>query len=186
MLGRTFACAIVMIGIATPALAGERSAVPAIHLAAAPDTLRLLLEDDRVTSGMHLALIETVARFDVGVHSASPGPSDRSLVAFEALDVPAAAYLRGLEGSVDASRFTLTAPQPGFTGWPLPSFDKNSVAYDARDAIREVMANGARPPRIRGRTPLDTMLTFSLDGQDKSPVLSMGGPASVLNLLQAR
>ena len=174
MLGRLFVCAIVMMGVVTPAAAGERSSYSPL-----PDTLRLLLQDEQATYGAG-------TRHDARASLMAPAPLDDTLTSFETLTVPAAAYLNDLRGRAGASLFTLEAPQPGFTDWPIATLTKTPPRFGARAAIDDAMASYARPPVMRGRSRLDTMLTLRLDGQQETRTFSMRGPASVLNLIPVR
>jgi hypothetical protein len=180
MLGRSFVCAIVMMGVATPAAAGERSSY-----SPNPDTLRLLLLDAQATFTTQ-APLTALAPFEARAPLAATAPFASTLAGFETLAVPASVDLPGMEGRGGQSRYILEAPQPGFSDWPLPSIAKRTGTFGADDAIASAMANGARPPRMRGRSSLDTMLTIRLDGEESTRSVSMRGPASVLNLIPVR
>jgi len=177
MLGRLFVCAIVMMGVVTPAAAGERPSYSPF-----PDTLRLLLQDEQATFRAATPMM-LGPRFDARTRLLAPEPLAATLTAFEALTVPVIAYLPDLQGRGGLSRFALAAPQPGFTGWPIAVLTKPTGSFGALAVIDEAMASYARPPKMRGRSRLDTMLTFSLDGEETTRSLSMRGPASVLNLI---
>jgi len=178
MPGRSFVCAIVTMGIALPAAAGERPGYSPL-----PDALRLLMQDDDATFGARTPTLfaPADARRLTAAH-----PRTDTLTAFETLTVPAAPYLADLESRAGPSRYAIEAPHPGFTDWPLNALAKPRIGYGARAAIDEAMTNHARPPRMRGRSRLDTMLTFRLDGERTTRSLSMRGPASVLNFIPVR
>lgn len=150
MLARVLVCAIAMLGMAAPASAGERQG-----RAAAPDVLSLLLQDDSATFGSPSPF---AARSD---------PLPDTLTRFEALIVPGASL--SLESGISVT--DLAAPERRPLG-------ESSVPFDARRAIADVMADYPRP--YRRRDILDTMVTFRLDGEQRTRSLSLGGVAGAV------
>jgi hypothetical protein len=148
---RVLVCAIAMLGMAAPAAAGERHG----H-AAVPDVLSLLLQDDHATFG---SPTPSAVRTD---------PLPDTLTRFEALMVPASPLAL-------ASEISVTADLPVLDRHPLR---ETSVPFDARRAIADVMADYPRP--FRRRDILDTMVTFRLDGEQRTRSLSVGGVAGAV------
>jgi len=147
---RVLVCAIAMLGMAAPALAGERQG-----RAAAPDVLSLLLQDDSATFGSPSPF---VVRSD---------PLPDTLTRFEALIVPRAPL--SLESDIGVTDLAEPERRP---------LGESSVPFDARRAIAEVMADYPRP--FRRRDILDTMVTFRLDGEQRTRSLSLGGVAGAV------
>lgn len=151
MLVRVLACAIAMLGMAAPACAGER-----LGHAAAPDVLSLLLQDERATFGSPTPF------------AVPSDPLPDTLTRFEALMVP------GSPLSL-ASEVSLTADLPALDRRPLR---ETSVPFDARRAIADIMEDYPRP--FRRRDILDTMVTFRLDGEQRTRTVSLGGVAGAV------
>lgn len=150
MLVRVLVCAIAMLGMAAPASAGERQG-----RAAAPDVLSLLLQDDSATFGSSLPF---AVRSD---------PLSDTLTRFEALIVPGAPL--ALVSDIGVTDLAVPERRP---------LEESSVPFDARRAIAEVMADYPRP--FRRRDILDTMVTFRLDGEQRTRSLSLGGVAGAV------
>lgn len=147
---RMLICTIAMLGMVAPAMAGERH-----DRAAVPDVLSLLLQDDSAT-------FASPSPFAV-----RSDPLPDTLTRFEALIVPGAP----LALASDVSVTDLAEPNRRPLG-------ESSVPFDARRAIAEVMADYPRP--FRRRDILDTMVTFRLDGEQRTRSLSLGGVAGAV------
>ncbi|MES2443815.1 MAG: hypothetical protein V4574_13370 [Pseudomonadota bacterium] len=161
MPGRTFVCAIVMMGIAMPAAAGERPGY-----SPAPDALRLLLQDDHATAGPQA---RPVMRAPGIAAPAEPLPD--TLTRFEALMLPMAALPGGQGGDIE-SPFALEASEP-VAAWRPAALESMTSTFGARYAISDAMRNHQRPRRRY--SALDTMLTFRLDGEEETRSFSVGG-----------
>lgn len=160
---RRLVCAIVLMGAAAPATAGERPGY-----SAAPDALSLLLQDDSATYRASIPLTGLPPRLDATPRTdtlAEPLPD--TLARFEALMVPARMALPSVPG-VEALSFTMAADEAA-----MPA-----TTFDARRAIADAMADHPRP--FRRRAMLDTMLTFRLDGEEKTRSFTMGGIAGAV------
>ena len=161
---RRFVCAIVLMGVASPAAAGERPGY-----SATPDALTLLLKDDSTTYGARvpptgLPVLDAATRTATRLE-----PLPDTIARFEAMMVPARMALPAVPG-VEALSFTM-AMDPGAAESPAASFD-------ARRAIHDAMADYPRP--FRRRAMLDTMLTFRLDGEEKTRSFTVGGIAGAV------
>ena len=160
---RRFVCAMVLMGVAAPAVAGEGPGY-----SAAPDALNLLLQDDTTTFGSRIPLTGLPPRFDTGPLTATLAePLPNTLVRFEAMMVPARMTLPAAPG-VEALSFTMARDEPA----AVPT------TFDARRAIADIMADYPRP--FRPRAMLDTMLTFHLDGEEKTRSFTVGGIAGAV------
>lgn len=150
MLVRVLVCAIAMLGMAAPALAGERPG----H-APAPDVLGLLLQDNEATFGSPTPF------------AVRSEPLPDTLTRFEALMVPGAPLTL-------AADVGITEPAP----LGRRSLAEDFTRFDARRAIADIMADYPRP--FRRRDILDTMVTFRLDGERRTRSLSVGGVAGAV------
>jgi hypothetical protein len=176
MPGRLLVCAVAL-GIAMPAMAGERARYhPAV------DTLSLLMLDQGTTLGTAVPrpIIEIpgLRDYDVresGVTLAMLQPVPADLSGFEAFDAPGATYFVERAGVPTRLQLDLT-PLPGWQ--QLLPRDAVTASNGGRFAVREIMARGRRDYRPGA---LDAMLQFRLDGQADSPPLSIsGGVASAI------
>lgn len=191
MLGRLLVCAVAM-GSAQFALGGPAYAADDAQPAATrerpsytPDTLSLLLLDQRTTWGTPAPIVELAPGFDMAepitVTAVPHMPAD--LASFEALDGAAAAYpyLPAPEAGF-ATQLFVPATYRVTPGIRLTARDRAEPMGGATGALSTANAI-ARPYRPR-RSPLDTMLVLRIDGEASSPPLSFGGGvASVLNIL---
>ena len=186
MLSRWLVCAIAM-GATSPAFAHEGShpAPPADIAIRLPDTMPLLLQDERATWGTPAALVQLAPGFNmvrpITLTAAPPMPDD--LASFDALDSPAASYAY-LPAPVSFSDTQLFAPAtyrvtPGIR---LTARDRAEPMGGATGALS--VGNAIPRPYRPRRSPLDTMLVLRIDGEESSPPLTFGGGvASVLNVL---
>jgi hypothetical protein len=160
MLVRMAVCAIAVLGIASPAMAGERAGYWAT-----PDALRLLLQDDSATFGSRVPLTALAPGFDALPRIAEPGePLPDTLTRFEALM---------------SARATIAAREeaaPGFM--PAARERPAGSGVGARQAIADTMADYPRP--YRPHAMLDTMLTLHLDGQERTRSFNIGGIAGAV------
>lgn len=192
MPGRVLVCAIVLgmaqFALGGPACAGEetRPAATSELASYAPDTLTLLLQDDRTTWGTPAPLNALAPGFDMAgaitVTAARPMAGD--LASFDALDAPVAAFAYLPAPTEQPETVSLPVPA-GFGVLPglrlTPRYRAEPMGGSA-DAISE--ARTAIPRARRRRDPLAMMLIFRLDGEESSPAFSFGGGvASVLNVL---
>ncbi|MCW3849140.1 hypothetical protein OF829_18020 [Sphingomonas sp. LB-2] len=168
-------------------MAGEEThpAAPAETVRYTPDTMPLLLQDQRATWGTPPPLTELAPGFDmqapIRVVSAKPMASD--LASFDALDAPAPAFNLTLPQG-DAEPLQLITPvgddsAPRFRLTPRARIEPMG---GSADALRESRAAIPRGHRYRP-TPLDARLVLRLDGEEGSPPLTFGGSAGVLNIL---
>lgn len=186
MLGRLLVCAVAM-GTVSPAYAAD-DAQPAAtreRLSDTPDTLSLLLLDQRTTWGTPAPIVQLAPGFDmvepITITAAPPMPAD--LASFDALESPAAAYpyLPKPLGE-SATQLFVPASYQTMPGIRLTARDRAEPMGGAAGALSTANAI-PRPYRPR-RSPLDTMLVLRIDGETSSPPLSFGGGvASVLNML---
>jgi hypothetical protein len=176
--------------MAAPAAAGPESSGEESHPAATnerasytPDTLPLLMQDQRTTWGTPPQLAQIAPGFALAeaitVTAARPMPDD--LASFDALDGSAAAF------NLPVADVTQTAfAEPGFVSVPslrLSGRDGPEPMGGASDAIREGRTALPGGYHIR-RTPLDARVVLKLDGAGGSPPLSLGGGVvSVLNVI---
>lgn len=167
---RLLVCTIALVA-ATPAMAGERVIAPV------PDTLSLLLADQRATFATPPAVQPVLAlpelrNFDMreaGLIAAIASPRRMDLSGFEELSVVPIA-------DVPPSAWAPTAPSPfalsGIPSWQR-SFPMEVTANDGGryEVSREVRYNRIiRPPRV-----LDATLVLRIDGNADSPPFSVGG-----------
>ena len=191
MLGRLLVCAVAM-GTAQFALGGPAYAADDAQPAATrerpsytPDTLSLLLQDQRVIWGTPAPIVQLAPGFDmvepITITAAPHLPAD--LTSFEALDSPAAAYPYLPAPATDSgTQLFGPARYQVMPGIRLTARDRAEPMGGATGALNAANAI-PRPYRPR-RSPFDTMLVFRIDGETSSPPLSFGGGvASVLNIL---
>lgn len=150
MLVRVLVCAIAMLGMASPAVAGER-----LDRAATPDVMSLLLQDEGTTFGSPTPF------------ALQSEPLPDTLTRFDALMVPATTLSRVSE--LVAADFTPLDQRVPSEAW---------TPFDARRAIADVMADYPHP--LRRRDIIDTMVTLHLDGQHHTRPLTVGGVAGVV------
>jgi len=153
-------------------MAGERA-----EYSATADALTLLLQDDSATFSPPMQLAQLAPRFDVAQRIAAlAGPLPDTLARFEVLTVPASI---GLPASRDGDDLSagLVADNPArfAVGTTRP---RRGATFDVRRAIRDVMADYPRP--FRRRAVLDTMLTFRLDGEERTRSVTIGGIAGAV------
>lgn len=89
--------------------------------------------------------------------------------------VPARMALPAVPG-VEALSFTMAADRPSAFGPGTAA--ASTTAFGARHAIDAAMADYPRP--FRRRAMLDAMLTFRLDGEERTRSFTMGGIAGAV------
>ncbi|MEZ0242639.1 MAG: hypothetical protein ACAH11_04645 [Sphingomonas sp.] len=189
MLARLLVCAVAM-GMATPAVAAPDSSGEATHSAATserasytPDTLPLLMQDQRTTWGTPAALTQIAPGFDMAqaITVTALRPVRGDLASFDNLSAPAPGF-----DLADPARTEPAFVEPGFASVPsirLTARDRPEPMGGATDALREGRAALPSGHRTR-RTPLDARVVLKLDGEGGSPPLSFGGGvAAVLNVI---
>ena len=173
ILARFFICAMAL-GTALPAAAEER-----VAYRPAPDTLALLLQDDRAIFARPvlspILAMPGFSSFDVrdsdAFRVAAP-PRRIDLSGFDALNVSALPATPPSWAPAAPSPFAFSDDLAAGSGWqrvfPIEVTANNGGGY----AVRESMGTGRRnrPPRA-----LDATLVFRLDGQAESPPFSVGG-----------
>ena len=130
------------------------------------------------SGGMDICLLAKAVSEQIippSVNRAEPLPD--TITRFEALIVPARMALPPVPVA-EALSFTVAADDAAGFGPGTATTRAGAAPFDARHAIDDAMADYPRP--FRRRAMLDTMLTFRLDGEEKTRSITMGGIAGAV------